>query len=131
MAQGHWDGRRFRLYRDPARGWLAGVCAGIAGYFGIAPVLVRLAFIAALILFVVPAVIGYVVLALALPPRPPELYASGEEEAFWRATATAPDETLTRLRRSFGDLEARLRALEGQVTARDFELRRRFRDIGG
>jgi phage shock protein C len=122
---------RYRLYRDPARGWLAGVCAGIASYLGIEPVIIRLAFVLSLFLFFVPAVIGYIVLALALPVRPPDLYASGEEEAFWRGVATAPDETLHRLRRRFGDLESRLRALEGEVTSGDFELHRKFRDLGG
>ena len=85
---------RFRLYRDPAHGVLAGVCAGIANYFGIERIAVRLAFVLALIFFFVPAVLAYVVLAFALPKRPPALYASGEEEAFWRGVATAPDDTL-------------------------------------
>ena len=38
---------RPRLRRDRERGWLAGVAAGIAGRFGIDPVLVRLAFVVA------------------------------------------------------------------------------------
>jgi phage shock protein C len=124
-----WTDSRYRLYRDPDRGVLGGVCAGIAAYFGIDRVAVRLAFVLALFLFVVPAVLGYVVLAFALPKRPPALFASGEEEAFWRGAATAPDDTLHHLRRRFGDLEARLRAMEGQVAAPDFDLRRKFRDL--
>ena len=43
-------GRRLRLDRD--EGWLAGVCAGCAGYFGIDPAFVR---------------VGAVVTALFLP----------------------------------------------------------------
>jgi phage shock protein C len=131
MTNWQWNGGRFRLYRDPSRGWLAGVCAGIAGYFGIEPVLVRIAFLASLIFFCVPAAIGYVILAIALKPRPPGLFASREEESFWRQAATAPDDTLQSLRRRFGDLETRLRSLEGSVTSRDFELHRKFRDLGG
>ncbi|HXQ50392.1 MAG TPA: envelope stress response membrane protein PspC [Stellaceae bacterium] len=123
------DYARFRLYRDPAHGALAGVCAGIASYFGIERVAVRLAFVLALIFFFVPAVLGYVVLAFALPKRPPTLYASGEEEAFWRSVATAPDDTLAGIRRRFGDLEARLRLMEGHVVTPDFELKRKFRDL--
>ena len=38
---------RPRLRRDRERGWLAGVAAGIAGRFGLDPVLVRLAFVVA------------------------------------------------------------------------------------
>lgn len=129
MAQWNWNSSRFRLYRDRERGWLAGVCAGIAGYFGVAPALVRLGFLVALIVFFVPTAIGYVVLALALPPRPPGLYASGEEEAFWRSAATQPDHTVAGLGHRFGNLETRLRRLEGEVTSRDFDLHRKFRDL--
>jgi len=45
-----WNDQRYRLYRNPARGIIAGVCAGIADYFGIEPVLVRLSFCLALFL---------------------------------------------------------------------------------
>ena len=30
-----WTDSRYRLYRDPANGVFAGVCAGIARYFGV------------------------------------------------------------------------------------------------
>ena len=30
-----------RLYRNPRRGWIAGVCAGLADYFGVGTCLVR------------------------------------------------------------------------------------------
>jgi phage shock protein C len=123
------DPARFRLYRDPAHAALAGVCAGIANYFGIERVAVRLAFGLALVFFFVPAALGYAVLAIALPKRPPALYASGEEEAFWRSVATAPDDTLSGLRRRFGDLETRLRSMEGHVAAPEFDLKRKFRDL--
>jgi len=123
------DMHRYRLYRDPANGVVAGVCTGIADYFGIERVAVRLAFVLALIFFFVPAALFYVVAAIALPRRPPALYASGEEEAFWRSVATAPDDTLSRLRRRFGDLETRLRAMEGHVATPDFDLKRKFRDL--
>jgi phage shock protein C len=120
----------FRLYRDPERGMLAGVAAGIADYVGIEPIVIRLAFVLALILFFVPAAITYVVLAFALPRRPPALYASPEDESFWRGVATRPDGTLHALSRRFADLEGRLRHIEGQVTSREFELHRKFRDLG-
>ena len=124
-----WTGSRYRLYRDTEHGLVAGVCAGIADYLGTERIVIRLAFIVALVLFIVPAVIAYVVLAIALPKRPPALYASREEAAFWRGAATAPDDTLTSLRRRFGDLEARLRAMERQVTSGEHDLRRKFRDL--
>jgi phage shock protein C len=120
-----------RLYRDPEHGILAGVCAGIADYLGVERIVIRLAFVLALVLFIVPAALAYILLAFALPKRPPALYASDEEAAFWRGVATAPDDTLAGLRRRFGGLEARLRAMEHQVTSDEFDLHRKFRDLGG
>lgn len=124
-----WSDSRIRLYRDPASGMLAGVCAGIANYFGVERFVVRLAFVLALVFFFFPAVIGYVALTFLLPKRPPALFASGEEESFWRGVATAPDGVVTGLRRRFGDLEGRLRTMESHVASSDFDLRRKFRDL--
>jgi phage shock protein C len=124
-----WTDSRIRLYRDPDHGVLAGVCAGIAQYFGVDPIAVRLAFVLGLFLFFVPAALGYVVLAFLLPRRPPALFASSEDEAFWRSVGTAPDETLGGLRRRFADLETRLRSMERQVASPEFELHRKFRDL--
>ena len=124
------DSRRsLKLYRDPANGVLAGVCAGIAEYFGLERIVVRLAFVVALFLFFPVAALGYVVLAIALPKRPPALFASREDEAFWRGVATAPDDAFHGLRRRFGDLENRLRAMEQSVTSSEFDLHRKFRDL--
>lgn len=124
-----WTDSRIRLYRDPANGVFAGVCAGIASYFGVERIAVRLAFVIAFFLFFVPAVLGYIALAFLLPRRPPALFTSAEEEAFWRGVATAPDDTLAGLRRRFADLEARLRGIETHVASPDFDLQRKFRDL--
>ncbi len=124
-----WSQSRHRLYRDPEHGLLAGVCAGIADYLGIERIVIRLAFVVALVCFIVPAALAYILLAIALPKRPPALYASEEEATFWRGVATQPDDTLAGLRRRFGDLEGRLRAMERQVTSGELDLHRKFRDL--
>jgi len=124
------SGHRFRLWRDTDRGIVAGVCAGIADYLGIEPIIVRIAAVAGLVLFFVPTMVGYVILAVALRPKPPALYESRDEEAFWRGVNTAPADTFQSLRNKFRDLEDRLRQMETQVTSNDFELHRKFRDLG-
>jgi phage shock protein C len=123
--------RRHRLWRDSDRGIIAGVCAGIADYIGVEPIVVRLAAVLGLVFFFPPTIVVYVILALVLRPKPPALYASPDEEAFWRGVGTAPADTLQSLKRKFVDLEARLAQMEGQVTSGDFELHRKFRDLGG
>ena len=92
--------------------------------------MVRLVAVLGLVFFFPPTIVVYVILALVLRPKPPTLYASADEEAFWRGVGTAPADTLHSLKRKFADLEARLGQMEGQVTSGDFDLHRRFRDLG-
>ena len=120
-----------RLYRDTENGRIAGVCAGIADYFGVKRRMVRLAAILCLVFFFVPTFIAYLVLTFILPKRPARLYASRDEEVFWRGVSAAPDDTLKALRHKFAELEQRLGSMETGVTSPDFDLRRKFRDIGG
>ena len=121
---------RYRLWRDTDRGIIAGVCAGIAGYIGVEPIVVRLVAVLGLVFFFPPTIAAYVILALVLRPKPLALYASPDEEAFWRGVGTAPADTLHSLKRKFADLEARLGQMEGQVASGDFELHREFRNLG-
>lgn len=61
-----------RLYRGRPR-VLAGVCAGLAGYLGVDPLLVRLAFVLfAIVTHGVTAIVVYLVLAIVIPEPPAE-----------------------------------------------------------
>jgi phage shock protein C len=120
-----------RLYRDTENGRIAGVCAGIADYLGVKRSMVRLAAILGLVFFFVPTFITYLALTMILPKKPARLYASREEEVFWRGVSAAPDDTLRALRNKFAELEQRLAGMETGVTSPDFDLHRKFRDIGG
>ena len=121
---------RYRLWRDRDRGIIAGVCAGVADYIGVEPIVVRLVAMLGLVFFFPPTIVAYIILAIVLRPKPPALYASPDEEAFWRGVGTAPADMLQSLKRKFADLEARLAQMEGQVVSGDFELHRNFRDLG-
>ena len=129
MAWTNGSSTRHRLWRDTDRGIIAGVCAGIAGYIGVEPIVVRLVAVLGLVFFFPPTIVAYVILAMVLRPKPPALYASRDEEAFWRGVGTAPADTLHSLKRKFADLEARLGQMESQVASGDFDLHRRFRDL--
>jgi phage shock protein C len=118
-----------RLYRDPERGMIAGVCAGIADYIGLRPVQVRLLVVLGLVFFFVPTVIVYVALAFVLQPRPADLYRAEDEARFWRHVRTAPHGALSEVRDRFRGLEKRLAHIESFVASDEYELRRKFRDI--
>jgi phage shock protein C len=126
---GAWD--QSRIYRNAERGWMAGVCAGIADYVGTEPMVVRLASVLCVIFFFVPTIVAYLAFALVLPRRPPRLYGSADEETFWRGLRSDPGGVLHTLRERFRSLERRLAGAETVVTSDEFDLRRRFRDIGG
>jgi phage shock protein C len=119
------------LYRDPRRAWLAGVCAGIADYFGVTPCMVRALTVASAIFSPPPTVIGYLIAAFVLKRRPDDMYGSAREEAFWRSVRLEPGRTAHDLSRKFQELERRLRAAEARVTSSEFKLRRQFRDLEG
>ena len=129
MAWTNSTSTRHRLWRDRDRGIIAGVCAGIAAYIGVEPIVIRLVAVLGLVFFFPPTIVAYVILALVLRPKPPALYASADEEAFWRGVGTAPADTVHSLRRKFADLETRLGQMESQVASGDFDLHRRFRDL--
>jgi phage shock protein C len=119
-----------RLYRDRENRKIMGVCAGVAGYFGIDPLPLRIALIVAAFCFPFPVIPGYFVLGALLPKRPKALYGSPEEESLWREVTVAPDRSFHTLKLKFRDLETRLAGLEADVTSGQFDLRRKFRDIG-
>lgn len=57
-----------KLTRSPYNRKLAGVCGGLAEYFGIDPTLVRIGYVAAT-LFFGTGVLLYLILALVMPER--------------------------------------------------------------
>ena len=56
--------------------WIAGVCSGLARYWGLDPVLVRILFIALAFCPVLPAIIPYIVCWIVMPQEP-ELQVTG------------------------------------------------------
>src|SRR5690606_37172994 len=60
--------RKRRLYRDPEHRVVGGVCGGLAAYFNMDPVVMRIIFVVLLIVTsVVPALLAYLVLWIAVP----------------------------------------------------------------
>ena len=115
-----------RLYRDKENAMLAGVCAGVAEYFGFNRRGTRIA--AALTLLFPPffafMLVSYFVLAILLPVKPPALYENQEQAEFWRGVSNAPADVFGSLRHRFRELNLRLERMEAYVTSREFEIDR-------
>ncbi|UCH58849.1 MAG: PspC domain-containing protein [Anaerolineales bacterium] len=60
-----------RLYRSRKERMFAGVCGGLAEYFGIDPTLVRLFFVFAA-LFGGPGLLAYLIIMIVVPEEPME-----------------------------------------------------------
>ena len=115
-----------RLYRDKENAMLAGVCAGIADYFGYnrrgtRVVTVLLALLPPFFAFVV---ISYLVLAIVLPVKPVALYENQEQAEFWRGVSNAPSDVFGSLRHRFRELNLRLERMEAFITSKEFEIDR-------
>ena len=115
-----------RLYRDRENAMLAGVCAGVADYFGLNRKGVRLVTLLLLVLppFFAFVVISYVILAIVLPVKPAGLYETPEQAEFWRGVSNAPSDVFGALRHRFKELNLRLERMEAYVTSKEFEIDR-------
>ena len=118
------------LYRDPARGKIAGVCAGLAAYFGVRVTGLRIALVLLSVFgFFGPVLVGYIVLAVLLHTKPEHLFRDSDDEAFWRSVVRRPADTVSGLARRFRDLDQRLARMEHRVTSPDEVLRAQFRQL--
>lgn len=114
------------LVRDMERARIAGVCAGLGGYFGVRTKFVRLLFILMSVFgFFVFTVTLYVLLAI-LMPQAPRGFAYGNFDAEGMPSPAASDRNL---RDHFTNLDRRLAAMEAWVTSEDYRLRQQFRDL--
>jgi phage shock protein PspC (stress-responsive transcriptional regulator) len=58
-----------RFRKDPANAYVAGICAGIARGMNVERKWVRIAALVCVLLFSIPTIIIYVILAVTLPPK--------------------------------------------------------------
>ncbi len=145
--------KRGELFRDPSRGKIFGVCAGVADYFGLEVWVVRIITVTALLFFQFPIFIAYMVGYFVLEPKPGtgkydkftkfrkgsrrrgHQSSRDSEEAhgatvkqIWRK-GRIPGQTLKHLNKQFQGLESRLRSMESYVTSKQFELRKDFEEL--
>lgn len=119
-----------RLRRNTRRGKIAGVCAGVAEYFGWSVKWTRIAAILLTIFFFPAPIIIYLVAAMIMKPvHDAPAYPSPEEERFWRTFSTKPKATFSELKHRFRAVETRIADLESAVTSDEYGLRKAFRDL--
>lgn len=113
-----------RLYRDKENAILAGVCAGLASYFGLCRKGLRVVVAISTVFFFPFVVPAYIILAIILPTKPEELYKDESQEKFWRGVSMAPTDVFGNLNHRFRELDVRLQKMEAYVTSREFDMDR-------
>mgnify|MGYP005844600093 CR=1 FL=1 len=107
--------RRTQFYRDTVNAKWLGVCAGIADYFQIEVLWVRMAFVVGLF-FGAPTPLIYLLMGVLAPKKPHMLYDETPEAArFWGGVRTAPGVSIRDVHSRYRDIDRRLRDIEAHV----------------
>lgn len=118
----HFQGKK-KLYRNRKKGIVGGVCAGVADYFELDVVLVRIIFIASLIFTLQVAFILYWVAYFILDNDPTTLTNPDGRLHFKMKSAHERKSVINSVHDRFGKIEDRVRKLEAYVTSTRFKLR--------
>lgn len=115
--------RERRWYRNRKRGWIGGVCAGLADYLGVPLFWVRLLILIPLFSPLLPLLaIAYLIAVFVLPQQPDDQFVNQEHEQFWRKATNAPSDTCSQVNYSMERLELRLQQLESYVTSHQYQV---------
>ncbi|AIY65922.1 envelope stress response membrane protein PspC [Pseudoalteromonas piratica] len=133
--------RKGELYRDPKRGKLAGVCAGLSDYFNMELWLVRIIFISAVLLLGGPFfIVAYIACWFILEVKPDALPQQGMSDKnsaerpievkskVWQA-GEPPRRALHDLKEQFDRIDGRLQAMEKYVTSPEFTVSREINKL--
>ncbi len=116
------------LYRDPVNGKIAGVCAGIAEFFGIEVNIVRIIVIAIAIFSMgFLAVILYIAAIFILEKKP--------DNRVWQQAGKGRDDSssseahLLQIEQRMREMEVKVAHMEAYVTSSEFDLNRKFKQL--
>lgn len=134
MAQTYQALNERRWYRNRKRGWIGGVCAGLAEYLGVPLFWVRLLVLIPLLSPLMPLlVLAYLIAIFVLPEAPSDRFDSSDHEAFWRKANISPSSTSKAVNFKMQELEQRLQKLEAYITSHEYQvnegLSRSIRDM--
>ena len=135
-----------RLYKNPDKAKLCGVCAGLSEFFDLETWVVRLIAVSFFLFSGGTAVVAYFVACFIMDPKPGTKSNKGcfgnekrrhrpsnSEEHQYRASVKdvwkkgkAPTETLQKLEQSFARMEDKLQAMESYVTSNQYQLEKEF-----
>ena len=123
----HAERQRGGLYRSRT-GMLLGVCKGLAEFFDFSVFWMRVIAVGLLLLSGIWPLVGlYFVAALLMKPEPVLLPETEEEQEFYNSYASSRRMALHRLKRTYDNLDRRIRRIEDIVTSREYDWDRRLK----
>ena len=138
-----------RLYKNPDKAKLCGVCAGLSEFFDLETWVVRLIAVSFFLFSGGTAVVAYFVACFIMDPKPgsksnkgcfgneKRRHHSSEDEKrqykpsvkeVWKK-GNAPTETLQKVEDSFDRMENKLQSMESYVTSKKYQLEREFENM--
>jgi phage shock protein C len=118
--------RRAGLYRSRS-GMIFGVCKGIAEYLDFSVFWTRVLAVVLLLLSQIWLGAGiYVLAALLMKPEPVLPFKEDADQEFYNSYVNSRAMAIRRLKRTFDNLDRRIRRIEDIVTARDYEWEQRL-----
>ncbi len=145
----NYSRRTRRLYKNPDKAKVCGVCVGLAEYFDFETWVVRIIAISFFLFSGGTAVVAYFVASFIMDPKPGsksnrgcfgrerkrQKESSSEDRQYtasvkdvWRK-GKAPTETLRKLEDSFANMEDKLQSMETYVTSNKYQLEKEFENI--
>ena len=141
-----------KLYKNPDRAKLCGVCAGLSEFFELEIWVVRLISISFFLFSGGTALVAYFVACFILDPKPGSISNRGcfagerkqrvdsssldSENRQYQATVKdvwkkshPPAETLQKIEASFDRMEGKLQSLESYVTSNKYQLEKEFQNM--
>jgi phage shock protein C len=121
---------RTRFYLDKRNGKVMGVCAGVADYTGFDVTLVRIVFIASVLMGSGMPLLIYLIAGMVAKDKPSELRSGDpEQDRFWQGVRQSPARTARDIRSRLRDIDRRLGDIEHYVTTENRSLAREIEQL--
>jgi len=120
---------RRRFVRSADKAVIAGVCAGLADYFGFNLKATRVLAVISLLMAMPVTLLVYFGAVFLIPSARTDPRREKVDPEFRRAVRSDPTQTLNDVRRRFQLLDGRLARLERYVTSSRFDLDQEFRKL--
>ncbi len=120
---------RRKFFRNRDRAMVAGVCAGLADYFGFNLRMTRILAFISLLMATPVTLCAYFGTVFLVPAAPRSSREAPYDAEFRQAVRSAPRQTLSDVRRRYQSLDGRLARLERYVTSPRFNLDQEFNKL--